>query len=122
MGKKIVVFGDMMELGKYSADEHRKLAVLLKDTVSNVICVGFRMRKLVDELLNFGFSESNIISVDSSEEAGKELQQILAIGDTVLIKGSQAMRMEKVVVEVMRHPEDKEKLLVRQEEEWLNRG
>ena len=119
--KKIAVLGDMFELGKYSSDEHRKIAILLKDTVSNVICVGLRMRKLGEELLSLGFKESCIISVDSSEEAGKELQKILEVGDMVLVKGSQTMRMEKVVEEVMRHPEDKEKLLVRQEKEWLER-
>ncbi len=120
-GKKIAVLGDMLELGKYSAEEHRKLAGLLKDKVSNVICLGLRMQKLGEELVDIGFNQSNVISVGSSEEAGKELQRILEAGDIVLIKGSQAMRMEKIVEEVMRHPEDREKLLVRQEKEWLAR-
>ncbi len=31
------------------------------------------------------------------------------------------MRMEKIVEEIMAHPEDKEKLLVRQEKEWKKR-
>ncbi|MCX6702115.1 MAG: Mur ligase family protein [Candidatus Zambryskibacteria bacterium] len=119
--KKIAVLGDMLELGKYSADEHRKIAILLKNVASDVICVGLRMRKLSEELLNIGFNELNIISVDSSEEAGVELQKILETGDIVLVKGSQTIRMEKVVEEVMRHPEDKEELLVRQEPEWLSR-
>lgn len=121
-GRKIVVLGDMLELGKYSADEHRKLAVTIKNIASNVICVGLRMRKLSEELLNLGFSESGIITADSSLEAGQELQNLLGIGDIVLIKGSQSMRMEKIVEEVMRHPEDKAKVLVRQEPEWLSRG
>lgn len=120
-GKKIAVLGDMLELGKYSAEEHRKIARLLKNRVSNVICVGLRMRKVSEELLNLGFDESKIISVDTSNEAGKELQRILEAGDIVLVKGSQAMRMERVVEEVMRHPEDKKRLLVRQEPEWLIR-
>lgn len=121
VGKKIVVLGDMLELGKYSADEHRKVAGLLKGSVSNVICVGLRMRKLSEELLNLGFNEENIISVDTSEDACIDIQKILETGDTVLVKGSQTMRMEKVVESIMRHPEDRGKLLVRQEPEWLSR-
>ena len=121
VGKKIAVLGDMLELGKYSAEEHRKLAGLLKGTASNVICVGLRMRRVSEELLGLGFDESKIILADTSEEAGMELQKIIEEGDTVLIKGSQSMRMEKVVEEIMRHPEDREKLLVRQEPEWLSR-
>lgn len=120
-GKKIVVLGDMLELGKYSADEHRKLASVIKDRASNVICVGFRMRRLAEELLNLGFNESAIMTSDSFFEAGKDLQNLLGSGDIVLIKGSQSMRMEKIVEEVMRHPEDKTLLLVRQEPDWLNR-
>jgi UDP-N-acetylmuramoyl-tripeptide--D-alanyl-D-alanine ligase len=120
-GKKIVVLGDMLELGKYSADEHRKLAGLIKENVSYLICVGFRMHKVTEELESLGFNKSNILSVDSSEEAGKELQKILSSGDTILVKGSQLMRMERVVEEVMKHRKEKENLLVRQEEDWLQR-
>ncbi|MSU45404.1 MAG: UDP-N-acetylmuramoyl-tripeptide--D-alanyl-D-alanine ligase [Candidatus Zambryskibacteria bacterium] len=121
-GKRVAVIGDMMELGKYSGIEHRKAAEMLSKKVDFVICVGIRSRKISEELQNFGFSESKILSVGSSEEAGKELQRILSVGDLVLVKGSQVMRMERVVEEVMRHPEDKRKILVRQEEEWLSRS
>ncbi len=120
-GRKIVVLGDMLELGKYSAEEHRKLAILLKDSMDKIICVGLRMRKVSEELLKIGWNESDVISVDTANEAVGELQKLIKEGDVVLIKGSQAMRMEKVVLEIMRHPEDKKKLLVRQEKEWLER-
>jgi UDP-N-acetylmuramoyl-tripeptide--D-alanyl-D-alanine ligase len=119
--KKIFVIGDMLELGRFSSDEHKKIAISVKDAASNVICVGIRTRKLRDELINLGFDETKIISIDTSIEAGKELQGILDVGDIVLVKGSQAMRMERIVEEIMKHPEDKGKLLVRQEPEWLNR-
>lgn len=119
-GRKIVVVGDMLELGKFSRNEHRVVARLLRDTANYVICVGLRARKgISEELLSLGFSESNIISVETSEEAGKFLQNIIQAGDIILVKGSQSMRMERVVEEIMRHPEDKEKLLVRQEVEWV---
>src|SRR3989344_5598012 len=120
-GKKIVVVGDMLELGKYSVDEHRKVAGLLNGKIQKLICVGIRARKISGELLNLGFNESNILSFDTAEEAGKELQQMLQDNDLVLVKGSQAMRMERVVEEVMAKPQDRKRVLVRQEEEWLSR-
>ncbi|MES3004619.1 MAG: UDP-N-acetylmuramoyl-tripeptide--D-alanyl-D-alanine ligase [Patescibacteria group bacterium] len=119
--RKVLILGDMLELGKYSAVEHRSLAVLVKQNANFVVTVGFRMRKLVDELLNEGFDESLIISFDSVEEANKTMDSLIQEGDVVLVKGSQAMRMEKLVEEVMRHPEDAKKVLVRQEEEWMSR-
>jgi UDP-N-acetylmuramoyl-tripeptide--D-alanyl-D-alanine ligase len=120
-GRKILAVGDMLELGKYSAEEHRKSAHKIKEVADYVLCVGIRSRLIVDELLSLEFPESNIIQTDSSYEAGIELQKILEEGDIVLVKGSQTMRMERVVEEVMRHPQDKDTLLVRQEPEWLER-
>ena len=119
-GRKIAVLGDMLELGKYSIDEHKKIATLLTD-MSHVITVGIRSRGTAEELLSMGFNELHLLSVDTAEQAGRELQHILETGDIVLVKGSQAMRMERVVLEVMRHPEDAKTLLVRQEPEWLSR-
>jgi UDP-N-acetylmuramoyl-tripeptide--D-alanyl-D-alanine ligase len=117
-GRKILVIGDMLELGKYSAEEHRKSAHKMKEIADFVICVGIRARLIADELLILGFPELKIIQTDMSEEAGIELQKIIEEGDVILIKGSQDMRMEKIVEEVMHHPQDKEKLLVRQEPDW----
>lgn len=119
--KKIAVIGDMLELGKFSAVEHRKVSQMLYEVATHVVCVGIRSRKIVEELLNRGFNDLNIISFDDSGEAGKYVQNLISEGDIVLVKGSQSMRMEKVVEEIMRHPEDKKKLLVRQEGEWLDR-
>jgi len=58
---------------------------------------------------------------DDAREAGRFLEQLIKTGDVILVKGSQSMRMERVVEEIMAHPEQKEELLVRQEEEWLKR-
>ncbi|KND47868.1 MAG: UDP-N-acetylmuramoyl-tripeptide--D-alanyl-D-alanine ligase [Parcubacteria bacterium C7867-006] len=119
--KKIAVIGDMLELGRFSAIEHRRVAELLNGVATDVICIGIRARKIVDELLNYGFPESKIISFDTADEAQGYLQNLINEGDIILIKGSQAMRMEKIVEEVMRYPQDKNKVLVRQEEEWKGR-
>lgn len=120
-GRKIAVIGDMFELGKFASDEHRKLAEMIKSVASYVVCVGIRSHRISEELLSLGFDESSLVSFDTSDEAGKFLQNIIEIGDVILVKGSQAMRMERVVEEIMRHPEDKATLLVRQEPEWLER-
>jgi len=120
--RKIVVLGDMLELGKFAVDEHKKIGNLVKEFgIDMVFAVGPRAKFIYEEALDSGFNPKNIFYFPSTEETGKFLESKIKEGDLILIKGSQAMRMEKIVEEIMAHPEKKEDLLVRQEKEWLNR-
>ncbi|KKK87006.1 hypothetical protein LCGC14_2757530, partial [marine sediment metagenome] len=68
-----------------------------------------------------GMPKKNVVEFDNIREAGLFLQGRLEKGDVVLIKGSQAVRMEKVVKEVMAEPNRAEQLLVRQDKRWLEK-
>jgi len=57
----------------------------------------------------------------SVRDAGLFLQDKIGRGDVILIKGSQGVRLEKVVKEIMAEPQNAEKLLVRQNKEWLQK-
>ena len=63
-------------------------------------------------------SEKNILEFDDSRVAGKYLESIIGEGDIVLVKGSQGIRMERTVEEIMAEPQRAAELLARQEEEW----
>jgi hypothetical protein len=56
-----------------------------------------------------------------SEKVGKELRAVLIPGDVVLLKGSQSMRMEKAVRELLLDPSKAPELLVRHDPIWLKR-
>ena len=122
-GKKTVVLGDMLELGKHSADAHREVGTRAADCANKVITVGFRARAIGEAALDAGTSEKNVreYELGESERAGKELRAELKKDDIVLVKGSQSMRMEQTVRELMAEPIHAPELLVRQEEEWLKR-
>lgn len=120
-GRKIAVLGDMLELGKYSTEEHKKLGKTVAINCDFLIAVGVRAKEIAEGALLGGMSEKNILQFESSEETGKYLQNFISNGDVILVKGSQSIRTEKVVEEIMAHPEKKEELLVRQESEWLKR-
>jgi hypothetical protein len=51
-------------------------------------------------------------------DAGQKLKKIMQEGDLILVKGSQGMRMEKVVEEIMAEPENASSLLCRQDKRW----
>jgi len=50
------------------------------------------------------------------------VQNKIKQGDLILIKGSQGMRMEKIVKEIMAEPQRAEELLVRQTGIWENKN
>lgn len=120
-GRKFVVLGDMMEIGKYSIEEHRKIGIRSAEVADFIFVVGVRAKYIAEGALEAGFSEEKIFNFDDARLAGKGLELKLAKGDLVLVKGSQSMRMERVVEEVVAEPLRKNELLVRQEEEWLAR-
>ena len=120
-GRRIVVLGDMTELGRYSMAEHRKVGVRAAEVADLLITVGFRARDIAEGALNAGLHESKILQFEDAQKAGKELEGMLTEGDRVLIKGSQVMRMERAVEEIMAEPDRAADLLVRQEEEWKRR-
>ena len=119
--RKIAVLGDMMELGQYSGDEHRKVGVDVAEFVTILVTVGQRSRATATEAQKAGMSAKDVLSFDTAIEASEYVARIIAEGDIVLIKGSQSVRMERTVARIMRNPEHASELLVRQESEWLEK-
>ncbi|MDA8173694.1 MAG: UDP-N-acetylmuramoyl-tripeptide--D-alanyl-D-alanine ligase [Nitrospiraceae bacterium] len=95
-GRAIAVLGDMLELGPCSEDAHRKLGGLLAATVDELITVGPMMDLACAEFKKSGEGKNASICADSAE-AGRLLKGKLREGDTVLIKGSRGMKMERVL-------------------------
>lgn len=90
-GRKIAVLGDMLELGIFEEAAHREIGTILSRLAIDVfIAVGKRMAIAASEF------PGTVHTVDDPEEAGKILTSIWETGDTVLIKGSRGMAMEKV--------------------------
>lgn len=120
-GRKIAVLGDMLELGRHSVTEHKKLGSHAVRVADMLLTVGFRARDSATAALDNGMEDKNILQFEDARVAGKELQNLLQPGDCVLVKGSQSMRMERVVEEIMAEPERASELLVRQDREWKKR-
>ena len=118
--RRIAVLGDMLELGKYTIEAHRVAGNLAGRFVDILVCVGSRAKFIADAAGNQMPAE-NIYTFETSDEAKKKVQELIKEGDLVLIKGSQGMRMEKIVEEIMAEPEKKKELLVRQSKKWLTK-
>jgi UDP-N-acetylmuramyl pentapeptide synthase len=118
--RHVLVLGDMRELGQYSAKAHQAIGTLAADVADILVCVGEQAKLMADAAAN-QLSPEHIHSVSDSREAGAVVQQLLRAGDLVLVKGSQGVRMERIVLEIMARPEQSGRVLVRQSARWLEK-
>jgi UDP-N-acetylmuramoyl-tripeptide--D-alanyl-D-alanine ligase len=83
--RTVAVLGDMAELGDYSAEGHREVASALDELgIGEVVAIGPQARA-------YGGRH-----VDTIDEAVALLEELLAPGDCVLVKGARAMGLERV--------------------------
>jgi UDP-N-acetylmuramoyl-tripeptide--D-alanyl-D-alanine ligase len=120
-GRRIAVLGDMLELGAYSAQEHANSGEAASAHADILVTVGVRARRAAERALEVGMLPDSVLQFDTATDAAEHLVGILGEGDTVLLKGSQGMRMERAVKLLMERPEEAKNLLCRQDAEWLTR-
>jgi len=121
-GRKIAVLGDMLELGAETEAEHKTIGKKVAElNLDLLFAVGERAHYFVDGALSAGFDKNKTFHFDDSGSAGRFLQDKLEAGDLVLVKGSQGVRLEKIVKEIMAEPNRAKELLVRQDEDWMGK-
>jgi len=111
-GRKIVVLGDMLEIGEYAPEAHRRVGRKAAAIADLIFTVGPRAKFIAEAAVKYDFDEKKIFQFDVSDEAGKIVQEQIKEGDIILIKGSRAMKMEKIIKEIMAEPERAKDLLV----------
>lgn len=117
--KKFAVLGDMAEIGSYTEEGHELVGKKVFEVgVACLVTVGAKSIHIAAGAKEAGLKDDYIFHFDTAEEAGRFIQDRIASGDVILVKGSQSMRMEKVVLEIMAEPERAKELLVRQDEAW----
>ncbi|MEX2160836.1 MAG: UDP-N-acetylmuramoyl-tripeptide--D-alanyl-D-alanine ligase [Anaerolineales bacterium] len=99
-GRKVAVLGDMLELGPYELQGHRTVGNLAASVADILVTVGPRARTIAQTALAAGLDAKAVTQFDTSEQALGFLKQSLAKGDVVLVKGSRAVQMEKIVPEL----------------------
>lgn len=104
-GRKIVVLGDVLELGEKKESLHRGIGdFILREAdsgkiLSYVITVGEGAAYIADQVRKN--SDIPVLVCSDTEEAARELKQIAEPGDWILVKGSRGMHMDEVVKKVV---------------------
>jgi len=120
-GKIIAILGDMLEIGKYSEQAHIQLGKKASETVNLIFAIGNRAEFVAQGAINNGFDENKIFKFSTSEEAKLVVQKEIREKDIVFVKGSQSIRLERIIEEIMAEPEKAKQLLVRQDKSWLKK-
>jgi len=117
--RKIAILGDMLELGTQSEMGHREVGKRVAQLkLDLVVVMGDRMQDAVRELIAQGYPASQIMNFKDHSAAVLALAELIKEGDFILIKGSQGMRMEKIVEGLLADPDEAKNLLCRQTRQW----
>jgi len=94
--RRIVVAGEMLELGENSAAIHRETGEKIAAADIDLL-IGIRglAADIVDGARDAGLS--GVEFAEDSDAAGERLAEIIRQGDVVLVKGSRGVRTEKVI-------------------------
>lgn len=103
------VLGSMKELGQLSEQGHQDIGKAAAEVADFIVAVGEEAKVVSDTWFS------------SAEEAIAYIKDKVEPGDLLFIKGSQAVRLEKLVKKLMLYPEQASELLVRQGNEWKDK-
>lgn len=97
-GRRIIVLGDMLELGDESAAWHHRVGELLgRFDFSGIVLVGPRSRHILSGAAEAGVPASVLNHFSDVEAAAGYLREELGAGDLVYLKASRGIRLETVL-------------------------
>lgn len=97
-GRRIAVLGDMLELGSYEKQGHHDVGIRAAQVADLLVTVGQRGKLIAQAARQHRRRGGPQISVfERAEAAADFLLGEVRAGDTVLVKGSRAVGMERIV-------------------------
>ncbi len=95
-GRKIAVLGDMLELGPYEKQGHDMVGTRAAHVADVLLTLGTRGKLIAESARKAGMDRSKIHEYEELEPIVTWLSKNLTAMDTVLIKGSHGLRMDRI--------------------------
>ncbi len=95
--RRVAILGDMFEMGEHAEYGHRLVGKSVINNADLLITIGNDSKFIGKEAINLGFSEENIHHFETKEDAINKIDNLLKDNDTVLLKASRGMKLEKIV-------------------------
>lgn len=98
--RRIAVLGDMRELGAFSEEGHRQVGIRAAGVADVLVAVGELGRTVAEEALASGLAAEWVHVAEDFETAVEILRSLMRPQDLVLVKGSRAVGMDRIVAEI----------------------
>ncbi|MEM7307519.1 MAG: UDP-N-acetylmuramoyl-tripeptide--D-alanyl-D-alanine ligase [Planctomycetota bacterium] len=96
--RRVLVLGDMLELGDFGAEMHHALGALAaRSGIDLLVLAGELTKAAAAGALEAGMPEGAVVHLETTEQATQDVPALLRDGDVVLVKGSRGMQLERVV-------------------------
>jgi UDP-N-acetylmuramoyl-tripeptide--D-alanyl-D-alanine ligase len=107
-GRKIAVLGDMLELGNYEEEGHKKVGMRALEVADVLFTIGSLGRIIGETALRWGMPAEQVHILEEKDQAIALLKEIVTGNDVILIKGSRALAMEKIVTAISIAPQQED--------------
>ena len=123
---RVAILGDMLALGNYEEEAHRLIGEAAAGCTDFLVTRGEHAHSMAEAARQAGLPAQQIAMTSTHEDAAKAALSFLETAsgtadsalDAILIKGSEATRMEHVTELLMAQPEQAPERLVRQTPGW----
>lgn len=94
-GKRIAILGDMLEQGDYAPESHAQVGRQAAACCDLLLCLGSQAECMARSASSAGLQQA--LAFSTAEELTQTLRSLAVPGDTLLVKGSRGMKMERVL-------------------------
>jgi len=96
-GRKIAVLGDMLELGQYERQGHEMVGLRAAQVADTLLTLGTRGHLIAEAARRSGMRKTSVQEFEELDQIVNWLDENLTKHDSVLIKGSHGLRMDRIV-------------------------
>ncbi|MCM8765451.1 MAG: UDP-N-acetylmuramoyl-tripeptide--D-alanyl-D-alanine ligase [Candidatus Omnitrophica bacterium] len=96
-GKKVLILGDMLELGSWAQACHEEIALFLREKKIDILLTFGKYTQEIGKIVISSGKIREVRHFTTHAEIIEFLKENIDTGDVLLVKGSRLMHMEKVV-------------------------
>jgi UDP-N-acetylmuramoyl-tripeptide--D-alanyl-D-alanine ligase len=96
-GRRVAVLGDMLELGQYERQGHEKVGARAAEVADVLLTLGARAHAIAEAARKAGMKQNAVYEYEDIDQVISWLKQSLQPYDSVLVKGSHGLRMDRIV-------------------------